>query len=177
MNRIVGYLRDNLSTVVIISILIAIAAYQRVPMYQTASQMEAKPAPEFELIDLEGNRVSLNDAKGKVVLLNFWATWCLPCRVEIPILKSLESELSNHGLEVWGITQESKATVTPFVIEKGMNYRILFDSDGSVSNLYNIVGYPTIVMINRDGQIERFTTGLNLFMKWQIRRMVTGSFI
>lgn len=177
MNRLLSYIRDNLSTVLIILVLLGVFAYQRIPMYQTANQMESKIAPEFQLTDLNGNHLKLSDYKGKVVLINFWATWCLPCRVEIPILKSLHSELANQGLEIWGITQESIGTVEPFVKEKDINYRILLDTDGQVSNLYQIVGYPTIVMVNQDGRIESFTTGLNIFMKWQIRRLVTGSFI
>lgn len=171
------YLKDNLSSVIIFSLLLGWLLYQRIPVYQASSRMVGREAPDFTLSTLDGRTYRLSELRGKVVVVNFWATWCLPCKVEIPILKSLHSELENDGLVILGLTQESAAQVMPFVQEHQMNYPILIDDRSEAADAYGIRGYPTVVVVDRDGKINSFTTGLNLFMKWQIRRLVTGNYI
>ncbi|PKL34530.1 MAG: TlpA family protein disulfide reductase [Spirochaetae bacterium HGW-Spirochaetae-10] len=171
------YLKDNLSTVIIFSLLLGWLLYQRIPMYQASSKMEGREAPDFTLSALDGRTYRLSELRGKVVVVNFWATWCLPCKVEIPILKSLHSELENDGLVILGLTQESAAQVMSFVQEHEMNYPVVIDDRSEAADAYGIRGYPTVVVVDRDGKINSFTTGLNFFMKWQIRRLVTGSWI
>lgn len=171
------YLKDNLSSVIIFSLLLGWLLYQRIPVYQASSRMVGLEAPDFTLSTPDGRTYRLSELRGKVVVVNFWATWCLPCKVEIPILKSLHSELENDGLVILGLTQESAAQVMPFVQEHQMNYPILIDDRSEAADAYGIRGYPTVVVIDRDGKINSFTTGLNLFMKWQIRRLVTGNSI
>lgn len=171
------YLKDNLSTVVIFSLLLGWLLYQRIPAYHASTKMEGREAPEFTLKDLEGRTYAVSHLRGKVVVINFWATWCLPCKVEIPMLKSLHSELEKDGLVILGLTQESAATVATFVQENEINYPVVIDDRSEAADAYGIKGYPTVVVVDRDGRIHSFTTGLNVFMKWQIRRLVTGSWI
>ncbi len=171
------YIKENLPTVIIFSLLLGWLLYQRIPMYQASSKMEGRPAPDFALQALDGSTYRLSDLKGKVVVVNFWATWCLPCKVEIPILKSLYSELEKDGLLILGLTQEPVEQVAPFVKENEINYPIILDDRSEAADAYGIRGYPTVVVVDREGRIHSFTTGLNLFMKWQIRRLVTGRWI
>lgn len=129
-----------------------------------------KPAPDFTLKDLDGKNVNLSQFKGKVVLVNFWATWCDPCRVEIPWLIEMQQKYSAKGFTVLGIAmdEEGKSVVAPFVqkeqfdIDGGgkslMNYPIVIGDEQVVDKFGGLFGYPTSVLISRDGkQIKRIT--------------------
>ena len=120
------------------------------------------PAPDFELATLEGNGFRLSDHEGKVVILNFWATWCAPCRVEIPDLIEMQEELKGEGVLFVGISldHEGKEVVEQFAAEADFNYPILLD-DGSVSDKYGgIYALPTTVLIDREGNISHRIPGM-----------------
>lgn len=123
---------------------------------------ERKPAPEFTLSDANGSSVKLSDYRGKVVLLNFWATWCGPCTLEIPWFIDFEREFKSRGFEVVGISMDEDgwAAIKPYVAEHKMNYRVLLGDD-SVSQLYGGVdALPTSFVIDRDGRIASVHVGL-----------------
>jgi cytochrome c biogenesis protein CcmG/thiol:disulfide interchange protein DsbE len=114
-----------------------------------------KPAPDFTLKDANGNSVKLSDFRGKVVLLNFWATWCGPCALEIPWFVEFQQQLKSRGLEVVGVSmdEEGWSAIKPFIAEHKVNYRILLGDD-SVSQLYGGVdSLPTTFIIDREGRI------------------------
>lgn len=113
-----------------------------------------KLAPDFTLTDANGTSVKLSDYRGKVVLLNFWATWCGPCQVEIPWFVEFEQEYKSKGFEVVGIAMDEEGwkMVKPYVAEHKMNYRVLLGND-SVTELYGGVdSLPTTFIIDRDGK-------------------------
>ncbi len=115
---------------------------------------DRKPAPDFTLQDANGNSVKLSDYRGKVVLLNFWATWCGPCTVEIPWFVEFEQQYKSKGLEVIGVSMDEEGwpAIKPFVAEHKMNYRVLLGTD-SVSDLYGgIDSLPTTFIIDRNGK-------------------------
>lgn len=123
---------------------------------------ERKPAPEFTLGDANGSSVKLSDYRGKVVLLNFWATWCGPCTLEIPWFIDFEQEFKSRGFEVVGISMDDEgwAAIKPYVAEHKMNYRVLLGDD-SVSQLYGgVEALPTTFIIDRDGKIASVHVGL-----------------
>ena len=127
------------------------------------------PEPELTLKDLDGKDVSLSEYKGKVVLVNFWATWCEPCRVEIPWLIEMQKKYGPRGFVLLGIAldEEGKSAVAPFVAKERfdvngqklpMSYQILIGNDDSADKFGGLFGYPTSVLISRDGkQIKRVT--------------------
>ncbi len=124
-----------------------------VPAKQTHT--DRKPAPDFELKDSEGRSVRLSDLRGKVVLLNFWATWCQPCAMEIPWFIEFEQQYKNRGLEVVGVSMDEDgwAAVKPYMARHNINYRMLLGND-SVSQLYGGVdSLPTTFVIDRDGRL------------------------
>jgi len=121
-------------------------------------------APDFTLFSLAGPPVSLHEQQGKVVLINFWATWCAPCREEMPALQAAYENLADRGLVVLGVnwTQvDNLADVETFVTELGLTFPILLDSDGTVSeDLYQVLGLPTSVLVGRDGTIRAVRIGI-----------------
>ena len=122
---------------------------------------QAQPAPDFTLENLEGTAVSLSDFRGKVVLLDFWATWCPPCRKEIPHLKELHTEYGDDGLVILGIALDVKGrrVVAPFVEEHQLPYPIVLGGQ-EVSRAYGGVrNIPTAFLIDRDGLIRRRYVG------------------
>ena len=119
-------------------------------------------APDFELSTLDGKRVKLSDYRGKAVLLNFWATWCSPCKVEMPWFVDLQNRYANDGLVILGVAMDDSDTpkIAQFASEMGVNYPVLLGTD-QVSEEYGNVQYlSTSFYIDRDGKIIGKGTGL-----------------
>ena len=119
-------------------------------------------APEFELTSLDGKKVRLSDFRGKAVLLNFWATWCQPCRIEMPWFVELEKQYGPEGLQVVGVAMDDggKSEVEKFAKQMGVNYLVLLGKE-SVGEAYGGVDYlPTTFYIDRDGRVVERAAGL-----------------
>jgi peroxiredoxin len=111
-----------------------------------------RPAPDFTLIDLDGNQVSLSQFSGKPVVINFWATWCMPCRIEMPhLIAAYEQEESDIVFLAIGV-EDTESAVRRFAEEYSMPFTILLD-DGQVARDYRVRGIPVTFFIGRDGQI------------------------
>jgi len=113
-----------------------------------------KPAPDFTLSNLNGKTVSLSDFRGQVVLLHFWATWCVPCRHEMPLLHALDRQ-HIPGLHVLciNVDRNNKTAVQSFVNEVTPHFQTLLDPAGAVRNRYAVRGLPTTYLIDSDGKI------------------------
>jgi peroxiredoxin len=132
------------------------------PAAHLKADKDRKPAPDFSLNDSDGRAVQLSDYRGKVVLLNFWATWCAPCRMEVPWLIDFERQHKEQGFAVLGISMDEEGwdAVKPFMTHTGMNYRVLMGND-MVAQLYGGVdSLPTTFMIDREGRIASVHVGL-----------------
>ena len=123
---------------------------------------DRKIAPEFELKDADGKTVRLSDYKGKVVLLDFWATWCGPCKIEIPWFIDFERKYKDQGFSVIGVSmdEEGWTVIKPFVTEVAINYRILLGSDSTAQLYGGVDALPTAFLIDRDGRIAATHVGL-----------------
>lgn len=111
-------------------------------------------AIDFKLKDLNGKEVSLSDFKGKKVLLNFWATWCPPCKAEMPDLENLYQENKDSDLVILAVNiGEDKETVQSFINKNRYNFNVLLDTDQGVAIDYNIVSIPTSYFIDKEGNI------------------------
>lgn len=133
------------------------------PLSSSPSPREGFLAPDFTLDTLDGSKVTLSELRGKVVVVNFWATWCLPCRAETPALEKSYAQYKDAGVVILGVNltnQDVVSEVESFVQEFNLTYPILLDGDGSVSNsLYQIRGLPTTFFINREGIIRTVLVG------------------
>jgi cytochrome c-type biogenesis protein len=115
-------------------------------------------APDFAARMLDGSEVSLTDLRGKVVLLNVWATWCVPCRKEMPALERLHQELGDDGLVVLAVSVDAAGAedaVNAFVAERGIGFDIALDPSGGVQEIFRTMGVPESFLIDREGRITR----------------------
>ena len=133
--------------------------------------MAGAPAPDVTFKDLAGKSVTLAEYKGKIVLVNFWATWCDPCYVEIPWLIEMQQKYAAKGFTVLGVSmdEEGKAAVVPFLAKerfdvKGqklpMSYPIVIGNDDVADKFGGLLGYPTSFLISRDGKVIKKIQGL-----------------
>ena len=115
-------------------------------------------ASDFTLKDLSGRSIALSSFKGKVVLLNFWATWCPPCRAEMPGLNKLYNELKNRGFVIVAVsTDRSISQVKDFLEKNKVDFPVLFDENRTAAKLYRVFSMPTTFLIDRNGTvIEKF---------------------
>jgi cytochrome c biogenesis protein CcmG, thiol:disulfide interchange protein DsbE len=137
------------------------------PTTRTAEQAKPKPAepvagsdvgatmPEYSASWLDGSKFELASRRDKVVLLNLWATWCGPCRFEIPELQKMHTELASKGFEVIGVSVDEGGveTVKQFVAEHKMTYPIVVDPEGKLASLFQTSVLPTTALIDRNGKI------------------------
>ena len=108
---------------------------------------------DFTLTDLRGNSWTLKELRGKVVLLNFWATWCPPCRKEMPDLEALYTRFQSQGLVVLAISDEDSEKVKPFIAERKITYPVLLDPGRKVNDLFQIEGIPKSFVYDRNGKL------------------------
>jgi thiol-disulfide isomerase/thioredoxin len=128
-----------------------------------------KAAPPFKLSDLRGREFSLDQYKGKVVLLDFWATWCSPCRMTMPLLEKLRHEY-HGGLVLLAINlQETEDVVRDYVRQQNLSSQVLLDEEGSVAEAYGAQSIPMQVLIDKNGSIRFVQLGFNPGMAAELR--------
>ncbi|MEE8418559.1 MAG: TlpA disulfide reductase family protein [Dehalococcoidales bacterium] len=139
---------------VLLTIVLLISACTTSSPGETGTRV-SEIAPDFRLQSLEGEMVNLGDLRGKVVLLNFWATWCGPCRDEMGYLEEVHREWTDRGLALLAINVgETIPQVEDFMREFNLTLPVLLDGDMGVARIYNITGYPTTFLIDKNGIIQ-----------------------
>jgi peroxiredoxin len=123
---------------------------------------ERRQAPDFALKDADGKTVRLSDYRGKVVLLDFWATWCGPCKIEIPWFMEFERTYRDRGFAVIGISMDEEGwdAVKPFVADLAVNYRMVLGNDQVAEEYGGVEALPTTFLIDREGKIAAVHVGL-----------------
>lgn len=126
-------------------------------------------APDFELLTLDGKKVKLSDFTGYKVILNFWATWCPPCRAEMPHMEKIYEDYGKKDVVVLAVnlsqTEKKRSDVTAFAEDFGLTFPIVMDEKGEVTNMYQVVAYPTSYIIDSKGIIkEKFQGAINYDM-------------
>jgi cytochrome c biogenesis protein CcmG/thiol:disulfide interchange protein DsbE len=133
----------------------AMARSERPPLPQVGFAV-----PDFTLETQDGRTIRLADLRGQVVLINFWATWCPPCRAEMPAIQQVYERYREQGFTVLAVNQQEGATqVGPFADQMGLTFPILMDRDGSVSARYQVNGLPSTFFVDRAGVVQNVTLG------------------
>lgn len=168
-------MKRNAAAILVVTLVVAVMIYAgvrssrgsgRTAMIGNSEALQpndakGKMAPDFSLQDLDGKPVKLSDLRGKAVLLNFWATFCGPCKVEMPWLIELQKQYGPQGLQIVGVALDDsgKDTIEKFAKNMGVNYLILQGED-SVGDAYGAVGLPATYFIDRNGKIIDSALGL-----------------
>ena len=129
---------------------------------ESAASEKKIPAPDWQLTDVDGKPVKLSDFRGKVVVLNFWATWCPPCRAEIPGFIEIQKKYADQGFSMIGVSldREGPSVVKPFIAKFGMNYPVVMGNERVASDYGGITAIPTTFVIDRQGNIVAGYQGL-----------------
>ena len=118
------------------------------------------PAEDFHLVDLEGNSQSLSQYRGKIVLVNFWATWCKPCTTEMPAMQASFDKLRDKGFVVLAINElEDDVKVREHIKQYGHTFPVLMDRDNKVANQFGVFGLPVSVFIDQQGRVQEYIKG------------------
>lgn len=134
-------------------------------------------APDFTLKSRGGDNMRLQEARGDVILINFWASWCGPCRKEMPALEQLQQRYQELGFQVWGLSVDEEIDDANQILEDiPVSFPILYDNEGMVSELYAVDAMPTTVIIDRDGQVRHvhrgYLPGYELKYEKQIKELL-----
>ena len=135
---------------------------------ETALQVD-NPAPKFKLPSLGGGEMSLDQFRGKIVMLDFWATWCGPCQMTMPLLERLQKEYPNDLVLLAINLQEPKDVVSDYVRKQGINSRVLLDEEGSVGAIYGTESIPMQVLVDKEGIVRNIQVGFSPRMSSQLR--------
>jgi peroxiredoxin len=133
------------------------ASQQADPLIQAS---KGKAAPDFALFSHEGQEISLSDYQGQVILINWWATWCPPCKAEMPAINAFYETHQANGFVVLAVnSQEGASTVKDFIQDNGFTFPVLLDSQGQVMDRFHVRALPTSFIIDRHGVIQHIQTG------------------
>ena len=137
-------------------------------------EAESLPAPYFASVTPEGKKLSIDDLKGKLVILNFWATWCPPCRLEMPSMEKIYREFKGEGLEVVAINfLEGPEPIKPFLKENDLTFTVLMDRAGEISQSYGVHALPVTFLIGRGGNVLARSIGYKDWHNKKTRKFIS----
>jgi len=151
------FVRSVYKTAAIIYVLTALLA---APASQAAMPKIGAAAPDFALKSSSGKNLRLSEHRGEVVMINFWATWCGPCRQELPLLNRLHEQYRKAGFTLLGVNIDDRPDAAQTMARKlGITFPVLFDTEKRVSGLYDVNAMPSTVLIDRDGKVRYIHLG------------------
>ncbi len=155
-----------------ILLVLGIALYSLWSNLRRPARPRPMAAPSFVLPDLSGKAVRMQDLRGKVVLLNLWATWCAPCVEEMPTLQALEKKMAGRDFVLLAVSEdEQPKAVGPWIAQRGFTFPVLLDERGQVGADLGITGYPETFIIDRQGRIVHHHVG---YRDWSDREIVAA---
>ena len=169
--RPVDVLKKGRHALLLIALILLSACNSETVESQKKVANEPVSAPDFELVSLQGETIRLSALRGKVVVLNFWATWCPPCREEVPSMQQLHQVMADSEFVMLAVNieQDGRETVPVFLEKNPVDFTILFDEAGKVRKAYGVAKYPETFIIDPQGRIvEKVIGGIN----WSQPRVV-----
>ena len=157
--------------VLVVVALIIVIGWAMISMQRTATKGSSMgPAPNITIKVIDGEKTSLADLKGKVVLIDFWGTWCGPCRTSIPGIQRMYQKYKDRGFEVLGVAMETDGgkQVPAFVKEMGMTYKVGFPTSGSEMEAYDPSSVPLMVLVDKQGEIQMRVPGYSPGLEQEI---------
>lgn len=150
---------------IVLGLLLAIAWFPRLGIGVGKHRLVGQDAPNFNLpVVYNGDansKMSLSELQGKPVIIDFWATWCGPCKIEAPILNRVAQRYKDRGLVVLGVNTGDRPGLAPaFAQSKQLSYPILFDAEHDAADLYGVTALPTLVLVGKDGKVRSVHSGL-----------------
>lgn len=137
-----------------------VAGFTTALLLGASSLVMADAAPDFTLPSSTGENVRLAEQRGQVVMLNFWASWCGPCRKEMPLLDEMSKRYSSAGFVLYGVNvEEDNTDAIKLIKQLGVTFPILYDAESKASSLYNVDAMPTTVLIDKKGEIRYVNRG------------------
>ncbi|RCX23742.1 peroxiredoxin [Fontibacillus phaseoli] len=118
-----------------------------------------RAAPEFQAVNTDGEKVSLSEYRGKVVVLNFWASWCEPCVREMPLINTVFQDSNSEAVTLFVNAGESKGTINEFLSEHQFDFPVIIDATGRISGLYAVTGLPVTYLLDKNGNIAHSFIG------------------
>ncbi len=158
------------------TLVLALTFTSLVPTAALATPLKSLPA--FKLPNLDGKFQESKEWKGKVVVLDFWATWCTGCRETIPILNRLDEKFKAQGLVIAGVSldKDPKEKVAKFSRKLKMNYQILLDAEDTLSKIFGFEGLPSVYVFGRDGNLLKAMPGYTASQEKELEALVEGQF-
>ncbi len=148
--------------IILLNIFISLILFERSPLAATSLQ-KGSVAPDFTLQSLTGKPISLSDYRGKIVILNFWASWCSPCKEEMPAFQSFHEKYNNKGATILSINvthrDRNRKQLLQFIKNNDLTFPILLDEKGKVTEMYQILIIPTTFVIDQKGMIQNKVLG------------------
>jgi peroxiredoxin len=158
----------------LITLLVALAGLPAFDVWSMGSRVPTvgMQAEDFQLADLDGKTQSLSQYRGKIVLVNFWATWCKPCTTEMPAMQTIYNKLRDKGFVVLAVNElEDDAKVREHIKQYGHTFPVLMDRDNKVANQFGVFGLPVSVFIDENGVVQEYITG-GLLTEQKIQEIV-----
>ena len=153
--------RSNI-VIMVITLLVALAGLPAFDSWSMGSRVPTvgMQAEDFQLTDLDGKTQTLSQYRGKIVLVNFWATWCKPCTTEMPAMQATYDKLRSKGFVVLAINElEDDAKVREHIKQYGHTFPVLMDRDNKVANQFGVFGLPVSVFIDQEGRVQEYIKG------------------
>jgi peroxiredoxin len=154
--------RRSNTVFMVIALLVALAGLPAFDVWSMGSRVPTvgMQAEDFQLVDLDGKAQSLSQYRGKIVLLNFWATWCKPCTTEMPAMQASFDKLRDKDFVVLAVNElEDDARVREHIKQYGHTFPVLLDRDNKVANQFGVFGLPVSVFIDQEGRVQEYIKG------------------
>ena len=154
--------RRSNTVFMVIALLVALAGLPAFDVWSMGSRVPTvgMQAEDFQLADLDGKTQSLSQYRGKIVLVNFWATWCKPCTTEMPAMQTTYDKLRTRGFVVLAVNElEDDAKVREHIKQYGHTFPVLMDHDNKVANQFGVFGLPVSVFIDQEGRVQEYIKG------------------